>query len=174
MRSFLTAAFLVALSPLVSAQTFASIHVGAAGFDLSGTGEAVVADVRVSHLVGPYLAIEGGLGVSPVSEQFRDTVYLLPSLEAQVGPTIRDAARVYAGVGVGSFIPFLGDGPPRRVVNYDPQPEFAFVGSLGVDAGLTPSVLVRVAGRLRATVGDGPDVFGGTFTEVTGGIGVRL
>ncbi|MEM0961811.1 MAG: hypothetical protein AAGK21_04605 [Bacteroidota bacterium] len=172
MRTLILGALLAA--PL-SAQTFGSISAGGAQFDLSGTGTAFVADARVVHFINRNVAVEGGLALSPVSEQFREVTYLLPSAELQVGTTIRDAIRPYLGAGLGAFFPISDDGTPTRgFVNFDPTAEAALTLSAGVDAGVTDSVILRVTGRLRGTLGEGPDVFVGTFAELTGGLGVRI
>ncbi len=179
-RSVLAALVLAAAAPLASAQTVASLNVGGAEFDLSGTGSAVLVDLRAQYALLPFLAVEGGLGVSQIGEQFGDVTYVLPTVELQLTPTTW-RFRPALGVGLGAFVPLTDPGPQtfgtgefRYTVDYDPSTEGALVLSLGLDGDLTDRVVARVAGRVRGTVGGGPDFFVGTFSEVAAGVGIRF
>ncbi|MGB3543651.1 outer membrane beta-barrel protein [Rubrivirga sp.] len=172
---------LVALSAPLSAQTFVSFHGGGADFDLSGVGQTAVFEARMGVFVNRYVSVEGGLGISDVPEQFGDVFYALPSVEVQLGVPIMDSVRPYVGMGIGAFVPLSDPVPGRREVeaprfelDYDPPTQTTINLGLGLDAGIAPDLFARVSGRLRGTVGDGPDFFTGTFTEVTVGVGVRL
>ena len=164
----------------VAAQDVASLYVGGAEFDLSGTGSAVVVDVRARRALTSFLAVEGGLGVSRTGQQFGDVTYLLPTLELQAGPT-GWRVRPYLGAGLGAFVPVsdpsertFRTGEIEYTVDYDPATEGAVVLSLGLDGDLTDRVVARGVGRVRGTVGEGPDVFVGTFSEVAIGLGLRF
>ena len=182
MRSALVLAALLAGAP-ASAQAVVSVSAGGAGFDLSGTGSALVVDARLHAPLTRVLAVEGGLGLSPVAEQFGDVTYLLPSVELQAGLPLGGAVRPYVGLGLGAFVPLNDPGPFEIAYpggstlsgDYDPEPELALVGAVGLDAAVADRVVVRTAARLRGTASvDGPDFFGGTFGEVTAGLGYRF
>lgn len=163
-----------------SAQVVATFNAGAAEFDLSGTGSATVIDARAAWPLARVLTVEGGLGFSRTGQQFGDVSYLLPSAELQLGLPV-GRVRPFASAGVGAFLPLnsyssrtvVVDGV-QYVVDFSPGPEAALVLGVGLDADVTDRVLVRLAGRVRGTVEDGPDFFTGTFAEVTGGVGYRL
>ena len=170
-------------STSASSQTVVSLQAGGAEFDLSGTGSAFVLDARALYPLTRVLAVEGGVGVSQAAEQFGNVTYLLPSMELQVGVPVAGAVRPYVGLGLGAFVPLNDPGP--FVIAYpggatlsgdrDPEAEGAVVATVGLDAPVTRRVVVRTAARLRGTVSlDGPDFFGGTFGELTAGLGYRF
>ena len=172
--------FLLVLSAPLSAQTFASVHGGGVDFDLSGTGQTAVFEVRLGTFVSRYAAVEGGLGFSDVPEQFGGVSYALPSVEVQLGVPIRDSVRPFVGVGLGLMVPLSDPVPGRREVgdprfrfDYDPPTRTSVNLGLGVDVGLTPDLSARVTGRVRST-GDGFTEFSGSFSELTAGLGFRL
>ena len=180
MRTLLLAALFAAAPAL--AQPFVAVQAGGAEFDLSGTGSAVVVDVRAHAPLTRVLAVEGGVAFSRTPQQFGDVTYLLPGVEIQAGVPLGGVVRPYVGLGLGAFIPV--GGPEDEVVEINGQTvvlgrdvdgEGALVAAVGLDAALTDRVVLRAAGRLRGTVGfDGPDFFGGTFSELTAGLGVRF
>ena len=175
LRGLSLAALLLA-APLAVAQDVVSLSAGPVEFDLSGTGSAVVVDLRAQRAVLPFLAVEAGLGYSQTDQQFGDVTYLLPAVELQATPSAW-RVRPTLGAGVGLFLPVASEetvDPLYAGYSYDPPAEGAVVLSLGLDADVTPRVLARFAGRIRGTLGDGPDVFVGTFAEVTAGVGLRL
>ena len=170
----------VALAAPASAQTFISGHGGGVDFDLAGTGQTAVFELRIGRFMSRYVALEGGLGVSDVPEQFGGVFYVLPSLEVQFGVPIRDRVRPYVGVGVGSLLPIGDPRPgldelqrPGFRVDYDPPSRASINVGVGADLGIAPDLAARFSGRLRAT-GRNVTEFSGTFSEVTLGIGVRL
>ena len=179
-RVFLLVALFAGLP--ASAQTVVSVQAGGAEFDLSGTGSAFVVDARVHRPLTRFLAVEGGVGVSRAAEQFGDVTYLLPGVELQVGVPIAGVVRPYLGVGLGAFVPLNDPGPflitypggSTLSGDYDPVAESALLVSLGLDGSVTDRVVVRTAARVRGTVEGGPDVFTGTFAEVTAGLGYRF
>lgn len=180
MRTLLLAALLAAAP--ASAQTVVSVHAGGAEFDLSGTGSAFVVDARALYPLSRLFAVEGGVGLSPTGQQFGDVTYLLPSVGLQVGVPIAGVVRPYVGLGLGAFVPLSQ--PEDEVVEIDGQTvvlergtdgEGALVAALGLDAAVTDRVVVRTTARLRGTASvNGPDFFGGTFSEVTAGLGYRF
>ncbi len=179
MRLFVLA--LLVLAAPATAQTVVSAHAGGAEFDLSGVGQAVLIDVRLARPVTRILAVEGGLGLSNTSQQFGDVTYLLPSAELQLGVPLFGALRPFIGAGVGALVPIASPDPQVLVVDgveynvgYSADTEATVLLALGLDADVADRWLVRFSGRVRGTVGDGPDVFVGTFSEVTAGLGYRL
>ena len=172
---------LAASSPLASAQTTLSVHAGYADFDLSGTGNAAVVDVRASYPINRYLSLDGGLGFSHTDQQFGDVAYLLPSVELHVGATVFGRVRPHLGVGVGALVPVADEGPQvvrqgefEFTVDPDPDAEATINVALGVDVAVTDRWVVLGSGRLRGTVGDGPDFFVGTLADVSAGVGYRF
>lgn len=180
MRLSVLAAFLV-VTP-VSAQSFVSVHAGAAEFDLAGTGSAFVADVRYHRPLSRVLAVEGGVGLTSTSQQFGVVTYLLPSVELQAGVPLGRVARPFIAVGLGAFVPMTGPdqeteiiGGREVIVQQGADTDGAVVLGLGLDVNASDRVLLRTAVRLRGTASiDGPDVFGSTFGEVTAGLGYRF
>ena len=138
-------------------------------------------DVRVLYPLTGVLSVEGGLGLSPTAQQFADITYLLPSVELQLGPYVLERLRPFVGVGVGAFVP-LNDPYPVTVrrgdtvytVETDLTPESAVILALGLDADMSDRWLLRASGRVRGTVGEGPDFFVGTFADLTAGLGYRF
>ncbi|MDT0632163.1 outer membrane beta-barrel protein [Rubrivirga sp. S365] len=166
-----------------AAQTVVSVQAGGAAFDLSGTGSAFVADVRAHRPITRVLAVEGGVGFSRTAQQFGDVSYLLPNVEFQAGLPLGTRFRPFVGLGFGAFVPLSDPGPFQITYpggsttsgDFDPEFDGAIVLSLGLDAAVTDRVLVRTSGRLRGTASlGGPDVFGGTFAEITAGLGYRF
>ena len=167
------------LSPLATAQTALSLHVGYVDFDLSGVGQTAVVDARVSTALHRFLTVEGGLGYSDTPQQFGDVAYLLPSAEVQAGLAI-GRVRPFLGVGLGLFVPLEDPGErsftqngTTYTVDYDAATRYAATVGLGADVDVTDRLLVRATGRLRAS---GSEVFefSGTFAELTAGLGYRF
>ena len=180
MRSPLLALLLTA-SPLAFAQTTVSVHAGYADFDLSGTGSALVLDARASHPINRYLSVDGGVGFSRIGEQFGDVTYLLPSIELHVGTTISGRVRPHVGIGLGALVPFTDSGTrtvrvgdAEYTVDLDYDPEATLNPALGVDVAVADRWMVLGSGRLRGTVGGGPDFFVGTLADLSAGVGYRF
>jgi hypothetical protein len=163
-RSFLIA-FLVApalpsasrLSAQLPIPTF-GLAGGVSHFDLSGTGSAPIAAVRVDLPLFPLIA-EGSLtAFRPDEQNGVRRSYVIPEaqLQFQLFPMF---VRPYVGVGAGYFRAITGPDPHRNDVTYS--------ASAGIRAGFpTLPFSVRAEFRVRG-IGSG---FGGSTTEWTIGV----
>ena len=147
---------------------------GRTEFDLSGTGWATVADVRVDAPLHRFAVVEGGLGWAQTAQSFGEVTYVLPSVELQaqlpIGPV-----RPYVGVGVDAF--WAVDQGPLRDAPYTPVRGLS-TGAVSVSAGarvdLPLALSVRAGVRIRGTVKEGEDAFAGGTGDLTLGAGYRF
>jgi hypothetical protein len=112
---------------------------GVAQFDMSGTGTAPFAAVRLEHEFTSWLVADGALGVLRPDEQLTQRrVYLVPEAQLQVQHAF-GGVRPYFGVGMGMLKSVSG---PER--NYA-----IFSGATGARVALRDAVDLR--GELRVT-----------------------
>jgi hypothetical protein len=161
-QSFLIA-FLVALASAtrVSAQlpipTF-GLAGGVSHFDLSGTGSAPIASLRLDLPLFPLIAEASLSAFRPMEQNGVQRSYIIPEaqLQYQLFPMF---IRPYVGVGAGYFRAITGPDPHRNDVTYS--------ASAGIRAGFpTLPFSVRTEFRVRG-IGSG---FAGSATEWTIGI----
>ena len=131
---------------------------GVSHFDLSGTGSAPIAALRVDLPLFPLIA-EGSLtAFRPTEQNGVQRSYIIPEaqLQWQLFPMF---VRPYVGVGAGYFRAITGPDPHRNDVTYS--------ASAGIRAGLpTMPFSLRTELRVRG-IGSG---FAGSATEWTIGI----
>jgi hypothetical protein len=140
-----TAAFVLMLAALpASAQrTRPRSEIGVAGgvaqFDLSGTGTAPFAALRLDRELTSWLVLDGALGLLRPDEQVTERrTYLIPEAQLQV-QLANGMIRPYLGAGVGYM----------KAVSGAPRSYGIFSGSGGARVSVSP--LVDVRGELRVT-----------------------
>lgn len=112
---------------------------GVAQFDLSGTGTAPFAALRVDRELTPWLILDGALGMLRPDEQVVERrTYLIPEAQLQL-QFASGTIRPYLGAGVGYM----------KAISGAPRSYGIFSGSGGARVSVSP--LVDVRGELRVT-----------------------
>ncbi len=144
---------------------------GRFSFDLSGTGDATVAIVRVDRNLSRVFLGEIGLGYTFTRQQFEQNIpYIFPELQIQAQLPL-GRWRPYLGAGGALFIDARSDRSSPYITWPNGQPgrgEIAYSLSGGLRAFLTKRLGARLELRVRG-IGRG-----GTGTDVAGGFGWRL
>jgi hypothetical protein len=139
------AAFAVALIALpataqqIRPRSAIGIAGGVAQFDLSGTGTAPFAALRVDHELTSWLILDGALGVLRPEEQITDRrTFLIPDAQLQL-QLANGTIRPYLGAGVGYM----------KAVSGLSRSYGIFSGSGGARVSVSP--LFDLRGELRVT-----------------------
>ena len=144
------------VAPAQSAKTDYSASVGAAPYDLSGTGTASVFGLAMDTELAPYLLVESGIRFFSYKSQSTDRIsYLLPEFSIKLLP-VRKAFAPYLAVGGGIAASIQGPG----------ETNLALHTALGLRFRLRTGVFLQTEARLRSI-----DPWTGSTLDLTVGIG---
>lgn len=144
-----------------AAQHAVSVTAGVMDFDLSGTGQTLVAAVRATRALTNHVAVEAGASFATPEQQFGPSTFLAPEVQLQYHWQL-GRVRPYAGGGIGLA--------HERANLADNDTDFTWSGAGGLRVDLTDRAAIVGEMRVRGIEVD----FTGSTAEWVGGLTWRL